>query len=159
MRLLKRERDVLDELLPGLDSALAAMSLRELELPENPGLKAFTAHGGPGLLVPAEHAGISADAVAAVRVQRALAAQSPSLAVATTIHRFSVATLVETCSGSVGFEWMLLEGISRDIAERANPSAKQCWELTTMRRTDHGYRHRCGDRGYGVSTARRCQQP
>jgi len=50
MRLLKREGDVLEELLPGLDSALAAMSLRELELPENPGLKAFTPHGGPGLL-------------------------------------------------------------------------------------------------------------
>jgi len=114
MHFLKRERDVLEELLPGLDAALAATSLMELELPDNPGLKAFKAHGGPGLLVPTEHAGIGADAVAAVRVQRALASRSPSLAVATTMHHFSVATVVETCSGSQGFEWMLLAGIARE---------------------------------------------
>ena len=54
MHFLKRERDVLEELLPGLDAALAATSLMELELPDNPGLKAFKAPAGteaPGTLV------------------------------------------------------------------------------------------------------------
>jgi alkylation response protein AidB-like acyl-CoA dehydrogenase len=114
MRFLMRERATLEQLLPGLDSELAAVPLADLERPKSTALKAFRAAGGPALLVPSEHAGLGADAVQAVRVQRAVASRSPSLAVATTMHHFSVASLVETSTRSPGFEWMLLEAIARD---------------------------------------------
>src|SRR5215472_5713285 len=114
MRFLARERDMLEEFFPGLDSALAAVALADLEQPRGTALKAFKAVGGPALLVPSRHAGLGADAVQAVRVQRAVAARSPSLAIATTMHHFSVASLVETAARSQGFEWMLLEAIARD---------------------------------------------
>src|SRR5947208_3332353 len=106
MRFLKRERDALEALFPGLDSALTAVPLADLEQPRSTALKAFKAAGGPALLVPREHAGLGADAVQAVRVQRAVASRSPSLAIATTMHHFSVASLVETAARSQGFEWM-----------------------------------------------------
>jgi len=113
MEFLGKERATLEELLPGLDKALAEVALAELEKPGGPAIRAFREAGGPGLLVPAEHAGLGADPVQAVRVQRAIGARCPSLAVATTMHHFSVATLVETSRLSTGFEWMLLEGIAR----------------------------------------------
>jgi alkylation response protein AidB-like acyl-CoA dehydrogenase len=113
MEFLGRERAALEELLPGLDKALAEVPLAELERAGGPAIAAFREAGGPGLLVPAEHAGAGADPLQAVRVQRAIGARCPSLAVATTMHHFSVATLVETSRLSTGFEWMLLEGIAR----------------------------------------------
>ncbi|GAA3289287.1 acyl-CoA dehydrogenase family protein [Streptomyces cinereospinus] len=49
----------------------------------------------------------------ALRVQRALGSRSPSLAVAATIHHFSMATLVGLVSASNdGPEWMLVEGVA-----------------------------------------------
>jgi alkylation response protein AidB-like acyl-CoA dehydrogenase len=114
MRFLMRERGTLEELFPGLDTALAAAGLADLEQPKSTALKAFKAAGGPALLVPQEHAGLGADATAAVRVQRAIGSRSPSLAIATTMHHFSVASLVEAAARSQGFEWMLLEAIARD---------------------------------------------
>lgn len=114
MRFLDLERQRLEELLPGLDAELIRHSLDDLERPGSPGLAAFRAAGGPALLVAAEHAGIGADPVAAVQVQRAIGARSPSLAVATTMHHFSVASLVEAGRNSHGFEWMLLEAVARD---------------------------------------------
>lgn len=113
-RFLWRERQTIDDLLPGLDECLADTPLPELESRESPGLEFFRKCGGPGLLVPAEHAGLGADPVRAVRVQRAIGARSPSLAVATTMHHFSIASLVETSERSQGFEWMLLEAVARD---------------------------------------------
>jgi len=114
MRFLERERTELDRLMPGLDQMLAATALPELEQPGNPGLAAFRDTGGPGLLVPTEHGGGGADLLSAVRVQRAVGSRSPSLAVATTMHHFSVASLVETAAGSSGMEWMLLAAIAKD---------------------------------------------
>lgn len=113
MRFLQRERDTLERLLPGLDAALRGIELEKLERPGSPGLDAFKASGGPGLVVPREHAGLGAEPLEAVRVQRAIAARSPSLAIATTMHHFSIASLVEVSAHSSGFEWMLLEGIAR----------------------------------------------
>ncbi|WP_236791064.1 acyl-CoA dehydrogenase family protein [Amycolatopsis sp. GM8] len=112
-RFLHRERQTLDELLPGLDERLAGLPLSTLEGRESPGPELFREHGGPGLLVPREHAGLGVDPLRAVRVQRAIGARSPSLAVATTMHHFSIASLVETSEHSAGFEWMLLEAIAR----------------------------------------------
>ncbi|MCZ0985568.1 acyl-CoA dehydrogenase [Streptomyces diastatochromogenes] len=114
MRFLRHERAVLDELLPGLDDTLTDYPWEVLERPESPAFEAFRKVGGPALLVPSEHSGTGADAVQAVRVQRAVASRSPSLAVATTMHHFSVAGLVETHRATQGLEWMLLEGVARD---------------------------------------------
>ena len=113
MQFLESERRELDRLIPGLDQRLTAIALADLEQPESPGLAAFRETGGPGLLVPAEHGGGGADLLAAVRVQRAVGSRSPSLAVATTMHHFSVASLVESAAVNGGLEWMLLAGIAK----------------------------------------------
>jgi len=111
MSFLGIERETLEALLPGLDAALARHSLAELERPGGPAIAAFREAGGPALLVPAENTGIGADPLDAVRLQRAVGARCPSLAVASTMHHFSVASLVEVAKHGTGFEWMLLEAI------------------------------------------------
>ena len=112
MHYLAQERQTLERLLPGLDDRLASAELTDLERPGNPALAMFRSTGGPGLVVPVEHGGHGASAVEAVRVQRAIGSRSPSLAVATTMHHFSLATLVELSSTSGGLEWMLLQAVA-----------------------------------------------
>lgn len=111
MRLLRRERAFLERYLPGLDHELARTPLGELERPGSPGIRMFREAGGPALVVPTDYQGLGADALSAVRVQRALGSRSPSLAVATTMHHFSVSSLVSVAAG-VGNEWLLLEAIA-----------------------------------------------
>lgn len=114
MNFLKQERESLVALIPSLDEALAGIPLMEMERPGNPALPIFRELGGPALVIPIIHKGRGATPVQLLRVQRAIASRAPSLAIATTMHHFSVATLVEMVerkSGS-GFEWMLLEGIA-----------------------------------------------
>lgn len=112
MRFLDRERTTLAKLLPDLDTALRTFPLTDLERPGSPGIRLFRDSGGPGLLVPAVHHGRGATALDAVRVQRAIGSRSPSLAVATTMHHFSMATLVGLGESGDGLEWMLLEGVA-----------------------------------------------
>ncbi|MCX4690684.1 acyl-CoA/acyl-ACP dehydrogenase [Kitasatospora purpeofusca] len=114
MRFMRRERETMERFLPGLDAALENCDWQSLENPGSPGIKHFRTHGGPALVVPLEHSGKGADALQAVRVQRALGSRSPSLAVATTMHHFSVASLLEAYQLSQGMEWMLLESIAHD---------------------------------------------
>ncbi|MFP5345519.1 MAG: acyl-CoA dehydrogenase [Actinomycetes bacterium] len=120
MTFLARERRCLEQYLPGLDAQLAATPLLDLEVRGNSGLAHFRAASGPRLLVPAEHGGLGADPVSAVRVQRAVGARSPSLAVATAMHHFSVASLVELSRVGSGFEWAMLQAI-----------AEQSWLLSS----------------------------
>jgi alkylation response protein AidB-like acyl-CoA dehydrogenase len=112
MRFMQRERATLNEFLPGLDAELSAMPLCDLECAGGPGLKLFKDAGGPALLVPVEHSGLGADAVCAVRVQRAIASRSPSLAIGTTMHHFSIAGLADASVNVQGPEWMLLQAIA-----------------------------------------------
>ncbi len=112
MRYLERDRAVMRKLLPGLDELLEAEPLMNLERDGNPGIGAFRRCGGPGLLVPTAHGGCGADAVESVRVQRAIGSRSPSLAVATTMHHFSMASLVALANAGQGFEWMLMEAVA-----------------------------------------------
>jgi alkylation response protein AidB-like acyl-CoA dehydrogenase len=114
MKFLEHERTVLEDLLPGLDRTLASSALQTWETPGNPGIEEFRKAGGPALLVPTEHGGKGASLLTAVRVQRAVAARSPSLAVATTMHHFSTASLVETSAHGDGMEWLLLAAIAQD---------------------------------------------
>jgi len=113
MQFMHKERATLDRLLPGLDSALAEYDLTRLECVGSPALTDFRTARGPALVVPTEDGGIGADPVAAVHVQRAIASRSPSLAVATTMHHFSVASLAETGRVGGGMEWMLLEAVAK----------------------------------------------
>jgi alkylation response protein AidB-like acyl-CoA dehydrogenase len=115
MRFLERERHTVAKLLPGLDEFLAGIPLAELERPGNPGIAEFRRSGGAGLLVPEQHGGAGAGALEALRVQRAIGARSPSLAVATTMHHFSMASLVVLAEtgGGTGLEWMLMEGLAK----------------------------------------------
>lgn len=115
MNFLKQERTALTKFLPELDEKLAHIPLLEMEKPQNPAIQIFRELGGPGLLIPTKYKGLGATPLEAVRVQRAIATRAPSLAIATTMHHFSIATIVEMIaqSSGTGFEWMLLEGIAQ----------------------------------------------
>ncbi|MFF5212806.1 hypothetical protein [Streptosporangium sp. NPDC000396] len=114
MRSLDVARQACDRHLPGLRAALAEVPLLDLERPRNPGIGIFRSHGGPGLLVPAEHGGAGASPVEAMRTIAAVAAASPSLAVGTAMHHFSVATLyvVVEANGPDALETVLLQEVA-----------------------------------------------
>jgi alkylation response protein AidB-like acyl-CoA dehydrogenase len=114
MNILRAERDTLDAYLPGLDKYLSETPLLELEKPGSQALRIFKELGGPALLIPAEYGGKGASAIDAVRIQRAVGSRSPSLAVATTMHHFSVASLVELTAAGNGFEWVMLTAIAEN---------------------------------------------
>jgi len=114
MNLLRAERDTLEDFLPGLDKYLAEIPLLDLEKPGSGALAKFRELGGPALLVPAEYGGKGASLLDAVRIQRAVGSRSPSLAVATTMHHFSVASLVELTAAGNGFEWAMLMAIAEN---------------------------------------------
>ena len=61
-----------------------------------------------------EYGGKGACLLDAVRIQRAVGSRSPSLAVATTMHHFSVASLVELTAAGNGFEWAMLMAIAEN---------------------------------------------
>ncbi|WP_306317503.1 MULTISPECIES: acyl-CoA dehydrogenase family protein [unclassified Streptomyces] len=114
MHSLDTARTTCEAFLPGLLGELAGTPLAELERPGSPAIDLFRSHGGPGLVIPKMYAGSGAGPLQALEVTRALAASAPSLAVATTMHHFSVATLFTLADSlqSSGVEWALLEGIS-----------------------------------------------
>jgi alkylation response protein AidB-like acyl-CoA dehydrogenase len=114
MQFLHNERAVLERYLPGLDARLAATPFMALESPGSPGIAMYREAGGAGLLIPKLHMGGGATAVHAVQLTRALASRSPSLAVATTMHQFSVASLVALAETSSGTEWMMLDAVATD---------------------------------------------
>lgn len=95
MNFLKRDRETLEKFLPSFDHQLASFTLAELEGPENTGLALLREIEGAGLLVPKDHGGKGASPVDAIRIHRAVGSRAPSLAVAMTMHNFSVATLTE----------------------------------------------------------------
>ncbi|MFI6048575.1 acyl-CoA dehydrogenase family protein [Streptomyces violascens] len=114
MRSTERAAEVCERFLPGLLGKLADIPLSELEAPGSPALAHFKACKGPGLVIPEAYQGSGATPLEALAVVRAIAAASPSLAVGTTMHHFSVATLFTLADSikSSGMEWALLEGIA-----------------------------------------------
>lgn len=112
MKFLLQERTILEELLPGLDATLSGFELMEMERPGNPSIAAFREHGGPGLLIPTDLGGRGANPLQALRVQRAIASRAPSLAVATTMHHFTIATVLEADPEQPANERELLESIA-----------------------------------------------
>jgi len=114
MKFLAQERATLERFMPGLDCALAKLPLLDLEKPGNSALQMFRSANGPGLLIGQECRGLGATALDAVRIQRAIASRSPSLAIATTMHHFSIASLVEMSRVGSGLESLLLEAVSEE---------------------------------------------
>lgn len=114
MRTLDTAREACESFLPGLLSDLTATPLEELEAPGNPGIAAFRSRGGPALVIPKVYRGLGASPLEAIQAVRAIGAHSPSTAVATTMHHFSVATLFALADSvkNSGMEWALLEGIA-----------------------------------------------
>jgi alkylation response protein AidB-like acyl-CoA dehydrogenase len=93
MQFMEADRNACDKLLPGLRQQLAELPLAELEAEDSPAIEIFRAHAGTNLLVPESHGGLDASPLDAARVIRALAAQAPSMTVATMMHHFSLGTL------------------------------------------------------------------
>jgi alkylation response protein AidB-like acyl-CoA dehydrogenase len=114
VRSLAVAKETAERHLPGLCAALSKVPLLELERPGNPGIGLFRSHGGPGLLVPKEHGGVGASPLEAMRAITAVASCSPSLAVGTAMHHFTVATLYEVvaASGPEALETILLQEIA-----------------------------------------------
>jgi alkylation response protein AidB-like acyl-CoA dehydrogenase len=95
MNFLKSDRTTLEQFLPSFDAKLASIPLSEIEKPGNPGLAMLRELEGTALLIPSEYGGRGASALDAIKIHRAVASRAPSLAIAMTMHNFSVATLVE----------------------------------------------------------------
>jgi alkylation response protein AidB-like acyl-CoA dehydrogenase len=114
MKFMDLEVETLDAMLPGVREALQEHPLSVLESRESPGIGIFKQSPGPGLLVQREFGGLGATPLEAVRVQRAIGMLSPSLAVGTTMHHFSMASIVQLGEASTGFEWLLLEAVATD---------------------------------------------
>jgi alkylation response protein AidB-like acyl-CoA dehydrogenase len=114
MFFLQRARETLDRMIPGLAERLNRHPLEVLESPGNPGVGDFQACGGPALMIPARYAGKGATPLEACQVQQAIGAVSPSLAVATMMHHFSAATLVEIAAAQGSKTWVVLEMVARD---------------------------------------------
>ncbi len=111
--LLAQARIATERLLPGLDAALATEDRTALESPGSPGLGHFLNSSGVGLLAAREAGGLGATAGQAIAVQAAIGARSGSLAVATTMHHFSLASLRALASVSgTGLEAVLIQAVA-----------------------------------------------
>lgn len=112
MTFLVAERETLDCYLPGLDEKLRHAGFDKLETLGGPGARLLRECGGCGLIVPRQSHGRGAPASAAVRIQRAIGSRSPSLAIASTMHHFSVASLMAAHEQTGGLVSLLLEAIA-----------------------------------------------
>ncbi|MCW7944584.1 hypothetical protein AAW14_21875 [Streptomyces hygroscopicus] len=121
---LAEDRALLQRCLPGLDGQLAAAGLDRLERPGSPAIEWFRRSGAPALFVPEEYAGLGLGLREGLRVQRALASRAPSLAVATTMHHFSVASLTGWDRQEAGMEWLLAEAVARNTMLIASGAAE-----------------------------------
>ncbi|MCC5648120.1 acyl-CoA/acyl-ACP dehydrogenase [Nostoc sp. CHAB 5824] len=108
---LKRERETLNKLFPGLDENLQELSLMEMECENSPAIKLFRQYGGPGLLVHNKYGGSGASWLQAIQVQRALGSRSPSLAVAVTMHHITTVMIQEMVTDQSGCS--LIEDVAK----------------------------------------------
>src|SRR5215218_11388985 len=90
LRSLRDAREVCEKYHPGLIAALEKTPLTKREGAKSPVVETYREFGGPGLLVPSKYQGPAATALDATRVQRAVGSLSPSLAVASGMHHFTV---------------------------------------------------------------------
>ncbi len=110
---LEEDRSLLERHLPKLAEMLEQAELGDLECPESPAIEWFREAGGPALFVPTEFGGQGVGMAQGVRLQRAVASRAPSLAVASTMHHFSVASILDLEDTGTGMEWLLAEAVAR----------------------------------------------
>ena len=110
---LEEDRSLLERHLPRLAELLGEAELGDLERPESPAIEWFREAGGPALFVPEEFGGQGVGLAQGVRLQRAVASRAPSLAVASTMHHFSVASILDLEDTGSGLEWLLAEAVAR----------------------------------------------
>jgi alkylation response protein AidB-like acyl-CoA dehydrogenase len=103
-RFLRREREVLDRLLPGADARLASLPFMMLETSVAPGVRLLKDLGLPQLVIPQAHGGLGATALETAQIHRAIASRAPSLGLAATMHSFAARTLAEyaACGAQYG---------------------------------------------------------
>ena len=132
--------------MPGYADAVAALPFAQREASGNGAIGLFRDHDGPGLLVPQAYGGGGLSATEAIGVQRAIGYLSPSTAVATTMHQFTIATLAEIVRVGASMEWMVIEAVARQrllvasgFAE-GDPNGKILRPTMRLRRHGVGYR-------------------
>lgn len=111
---LLRAREVTEEYLPGLDSALQKFGFLACEAEGSDVMAVFKKHSGPGLLISSSYGGSGASFKEALSIQYALGARSPSLAVGSTMHQFSIASILAMLKQGGGLEGLMLEAIARN---------------------------------------------
>ncbi|MEV5505169.1 acyl-CoA dehydrogenase family protein [Streptomyces orinoci] len=121
---LAEDRRLLEDHLPGLDARLAQAGLDALERPGSPAIDWFRQAGAPGLFIPRDHGGLGVGLRDGIRIQRAIGCRAPSLAVATTMHHFSVAGLTVWDRQEAGMEWLLAEAVARNSLLVASGAAE-----------------------------------
>jgi alkylation response protein AidB-like acyl-CoA dehydrogenase len=109
---LRASRARLELLAPGFDAALSSIPFLRRESDSGEAVRCFKQSGPVALLIPRAAGGLGASALDAVRVQHALGARSPSLAVATTMHQFSVASLIALVGNGGAAEALMLGAIA-----------------------------------------------
>lgn len=95
MNFMQKDRETLEKFLPGLDEKLKTLSFEQTEKKGNPAIAIYRDSRGPCVLIPKEYGGLGASAAEGIRIHRALGSRSPSLALAVTMHNFTIAFLVE----------------------------------------------------------------
>ncbi|MGO1053611.1 acyl-CoA dehydrogenase family protein [Crossiella sp. CA198] len=148
LQFMAADRDVCDELAPGLRAELAGLSLAEREADDGKAIQLFRACNGSNLVVPTEYGGSGGTAVQAMHVMRALGALAPSMAVATMMHHFSVGTLYSMTAAigdQVSLDPTLLHRIAADRLLLASGFAEGNTDQDILRptlraeRVDGGY--------------------
>jgi isobutylamine N-monooxygenase len=148
LRSLREAREVCEKYHPGLIAALEKTPLTKREGAKSSVVETYREHGGPGLLVPSKYQGPAANALDATRVQRAVGSLSPSLAVASVMHHFTVAmlfSLAETAKRLTPEQVKMLSAIATDglllASGWAEGSTDQNILLPTVvaEKTDDGY--------------------
>lgn len=109
--LMVREREILENYIPGLLDYLDRTPLMDLESRGSDAIAKFKEFGGTSLIVPKELGGRGATALEAVRAQRAIGSRSPSLGAATTMHHLSIASLIEFARGASEDDRALVKGL------------------------------------------------
>ncbi|MGW4368832.1 acyl-CoA dehydrogenase [Nocardia takedensis] len=106
--------EILEDVVPGLGENLAWTDFGRLESDSSIGLGIYRDSGATGMLVAERHGGMGASAHRALHCTRALGSLAPSLAVAATMHNFSVAALSSIEEHFDGVEWMVLDAVAND---------------------------------------------
>lgn len=143
---LAYEREILAEYAPGLDDELAKLGLEYLETPEPGRLAALIKkHRLPGLLVSPDLGGMGCAPNDAIRVQRAIAARSPSMGIMMTMHNFTI-SFCNMMAGLMPSASAMLESVAREHKLIASGFAEGRYgagildSTMLVQREGHGYR-------------------